>query len=192
MICIITSLAMDSNIGVLLYSEVAGTHEEVVAILCQHDQPAILSHHDIILSRCFLPAIDCKVNSEQLITAPRVINNREKIMWTPEGAVNFDNLVAPQLRLLRETWLDPISQASMSILLKMTNFSKAASNSSRTVDLSSRPVRRASPTPRKILRAKQKMNKTHNIFKLAKNASKPSVLSSHQACFTEILYDLRD
>ena len=40
----------DSDIDVLLHSDRPGVSEELVKILCTHDHPDMLSHHDIILS----------------------------------------------------------------------------------------------------------------------------------------------
>ena len=177
----------DSNIDVLLYSGAVGAHEEVTSILCKHDHPAILSHHDIILSICSIPVTTSNESSSNLLTAPRVTNNREKILWTPEGAAEFEKLVTPQLRSLRETWLHPTSQASMSILLQMTNcvLSKSASITNKPVNLSTMPGTRPSLTPLNVSRAKQRMNLAHHkwIFAQTKPSS-PNLVLSAKCAFT--------
>ena len=158
----------DSNIDVLLHSE--HSREEVVSILCQHDYPAIQSHHDIILSKCFLSATPYRKNNEGLLTAPRIPNNREKINWTPEGSVRYEDQVQSQLRKIRETWCYPSCKASMSILLQMTNFvlSKAASSTNKAVNLSNKQGPRSCHTPRPIQKAKQRMNREHKKWKTTK------------------------
>merc|ERR1712208_21338 len=111
----------DSDIDVLLHSDQHGVNEVVVSILCKHDHPDLLSHHDVIMSECFFPATSTSTNIENLARAPRLTNTRMKIDWSPEGVTRYEELVGQTLKSLRETWLVSSSTSSISILLKMTN-----------------------------------------------------------------------
>ena len=160
----------DSDIDVLLHTDEPGVSEEVIGIICKHDHPDMLSHHDMIMSQCSFPAMPSKgPSSDDLITAPRLPNTRHKIVWSPEGAAKYEELVGPALRKLRKTWLDPTSTATMSILLQMTNhvLSNAASASNKAVNLSSKPVARSVSTPRCIRTARKRLRKQHKEWKRA-------------------------
>ena len=94
-------------------------------------------------------------------------------MWSPEGAQTYSHLVSPQLKLLRESWLDSSSPASMSVLLKMTNFvlANTASKTNKAVSLAQRPTPKSAPTPKVVLSAKQQLNKAHKKLKHARMSS---------------------
>ena len=65
--------------------------------------------------------MDCTDDElEDLIVAPKIVNARQKIIWDPEGIVNYENLVGDNLTRLRETWCNSESKASMSVLLATT------------------------------------------------------------------------
>ena len=158
----------DSDIDVLLHSDQKGVSEEVVSILCKHDHPTMLSHHDMIVSQCTVPAIPTySPEKDDLVTAPRLCNNREKIVWSPEGAARYEEILRPVLLSLRESWLDPSSTSSTSVLLHMTNhvLRNAASASNKAVSLSVKTSPRKSRTPWLIRRAEQKLKQNHKKWK---------------------------
>ena len=151
----------DSQIDVILHTNADLIEEKITDILCKHENPLVLSHHDVVLSCVHLPTQPATKVTEDLITAPRVTNEREKIVWSPEGVQNFSHLVSPQLKLLRESWLDSSSPASMSVLLKMTNYvlGKTASKTNKAISLAHRPTPKSAPTPKAVLSAKHQLNK---------------------------------
>ena len=158
----------DSDIDVLLHSDLKGVSEEVVSIMCKHDHPTMLSHHDMIVSQCTVPAIPTySAEKDDLVTAPRLCNNREKIVWSPEGAARYEEILRPVLKSLRESWLDPSSTSSTSVLLQMTNhvLRNAASASNKAVSLSVKTSPRKSRTPWLIRRAEQKLKQDHKKWK---------------------------
>ena len=158
----------DSEIDVLLHTDAIGVAEEVVTILCKHEHPDLLSHHDLIISKCTLPTANTsKENSDDLVTAPRLPNNRVKIIWSPEGAANYEQLVGPALVALRGSWLDTTCTASMSVLLQLTNqvLSEAACATNRTVSLSSNPGPPPTRTAREIRIARQRLRRAHRRYK---------------------------
>ena len=87
------------------------------------------SHHDIILSIFSHPPAAKERGSDDLVSAPRLKHIRNKVIWTEEGIEQYSELVSIHLKRIRNTWLNPMSQASMSVLLQLTNnvLAKAAS-----------------------------------------------------------------
>ena len=108
----------DGHIDVLLHSTSAeGLNEELISILCIKDNPLFFSHHDMILSSFSLPAIkamDCD-SAHSLPTAPRLQNNRQKVIWSGEGIISYSELVQPALQSIRNYWYHPDSHTSVSI-----------------------------------------------------------------------------
>ena len=51
---------------------------------------------------CYIPVLPvATAPSEQLVTAPRMNDSREKIVWSADGAVEYEKLVTPALSSLR-------------------------------------------------------------------------------------------
>ena len=109
----------DSELDVILHNNKAD--ETIVDIICKKNDPLILSHHDIILSRFELPRVSIDSLSHQIQhpQAPRVVNDRVKIYWTQEGIESYLNSVGSSLSELRNRWSDP-SEISFSVLLRST------------------------------------------------------------------------
>ena len=82
----------DSSIDVLLESSLSST-ESVKEILCSKAESNIDSHHDIIVS---MLSISIPSSNEDILAkpteAPRIENNRTKIIWSEEGIVQFVQL----------------------------------------------------------------------------------------------------
>ena len=157
----------DSNVDILLHSSESAS-ETVTSILCIKEYPAMLSHHDIILSSFTVPT--CKseeVFSSNLVTAPRLDHPRYKILWTPEGSQEYSELVSSHLRRLRENWLQPSSKASMSILLQLTNtiLSSAATLTNQFTLLGTKQEKKPSKVPASIKKTKNAMIRAHKAMK---------------------------
>ena len=178
--------AFDSDIDIILHGVSNPFPEEVTAVLCKFKHPEILSHHDIILSKFELLPQHTQHEQLNLITAPRAQLAREKVVWTEEGAESYKNAVSPHLRRLRDTWLTPDSQTSMSILLDMTNviMSKSASYVNQTKTVGKKHVLKSKKTPKAILRAQKLLSKagkssqTKNLsvkFKVSKHSYRKAV-----------------
>ena len=100
----------DSDIDVILHTPVAGISECVTGIRCKLIHTDMLSHHDMVMSRCTVPPSTTRlISNEKLVTAPRLQNNRAKITWSTDGTVQYMNLITPILKSLRETWLHSCS-----------------------------------------------------------------------------------
>ena len=163
--------SFDSDIDVILHTDESYVEEKVDKIICKHDNPLLLSHHDIILSSVSLPLHTVTEEGTELVTAPKLPNERVKITWSDEGVKRYQISVAPQLRLMREAWLDSASPASLSVLLELTNLvmSSTASSSNKTTSLAKRPTVKAAPTPIAVVEAKRNLTKANRKKKHAKD-----------------------
>ena len=141
--------AFDSSIDVLLHSDSPLVSESLSSIICKQENPLLESHHDIILSNFSLAPSEVPAPDKNIV-APRVDNERVKIIWTDEGIELYENYVGDNLERLRNTWCDPSSPASMSVLLSSTYslLSSAAVLTNKSVNLaaSSKPKPRHHPT----------------------------------------------
>ena len=157
----------DSKIDVLLHSSGSNLVDEFVTeIMCRQSNPAILSHHDIILSRFSIPTAKQEIFTGKLINAPRIDHTRVKVQWTPEGKSEYSELVGPLLAQARKDWLDPASQTCMSVLLKITNdiLNMAARRTNKTTtEMKHTPKPKQTPKP--IKKALNKVSKAHKKFK---------------------------
>ena len=64
----------DSDIDILLHTENENVSETVTKILCKHDHPSILSHHDVILSSFAIPTMMTNI-PRPVHTRPHQIKN---------------------------------------------------------------------------------------------------------------------
>ena len=171
----------DSNVDVLLHSagqlDCKVPAEKVTDVLCKKNFPAISSHHDVILSSFTLLNCVTDTQNSNPTTAPRLDHHRNKIIWSEEGSQDYSAVVGAQLRRIRDRWLKPDCQASMSLLLKLTNkvLLKAAMDTNEYQVLGKKARLRRKKIPRDIRRAKQRLNRAYRKFKQS-----PSVLSGHQ------------
>ena len=166
--------AHDSEIDVLLYTDMPGVTEKMITILCKLDYPQILSHHDVIISQCCIPSRPKIIPvCDNLVSAPRLPNTRERIIWSAKGATEYCNLVMPALQQLRDTWLVPDSTVCMSIVLQLSNFimTTGASMTNKVTSLSSHHSSRSLCTPRPIRIAKQRLRRAHRRFKRNRSES---------------------
>ena len=90
-------------------------------------------------------------------------HQRNKVIWTEEGIEKYSALVSTHQWRIRDTWLDPQSQAYMSVLLQLTNsiLSKAASDTNESKVLNSKVTQKRKKIPQLILIAQRKLNKAH-------------------------------
>ena len=114
----------DSNVDVILYSKSKSPcyAEKITDILCKNEIPAMNSHHDAILSMLTLPiSLQQESSSADLLVAPKLDHQRTRITWSDQGIQDYSTVASGHLRRIRNTWMDPSSQASMSVLLQLTN-----------------------------------------------------------------------
>ena len=111
----------DSDIDIILHTVHEHVAESVTSILCKNENPAIMSHHDVILSSFTIPTLPTIQPGQVYDIAPKLEHSRTKVHWSEEGQLNYCELVAPHLKQAREKWLDASSQSSMSVLLSITS-----------------------------------------------------------------------
>ena len=91
----------DSNIDILAFTVAQGVPGEVLGrIICKYDTPGMRSHHDLILSSFYLPAIPLPQKTDGLVKAPRISVSRCKIRWSDEGVLKYNTILTellPQL-----------------------------------------------------------------------------------------------
>ena len=174
----------DSHIDVLLHSTSAeGLTEELISILCIKDNPLFFSHHDMILSSFFLPstkATECD-SAHSLPRAPRLQNNRQKVIWSEEGIMSYSELVQHALQSIRNNWYHPDSRTSVSILLELTNFvlNKAASLTNKTVSLA-KSTSLSKKSESNVIRAARR--KVSAVYKKLVNAVRKSSVAEIDEC----------
>ena len=146
----------DSEIDVLLYHGPHPTNEKLDRIVCKLDSPFVNSAHDVILSLCTLPAASTPTPDVRNITAPRINNDRVKIIWNDDDIIEYENIIGTSLRSLREQWGNTNSRSSLSILLSSTYacLSLAACSTNKSVNLGSAPTPKPIISP--TIRAKER------------------------------------
>ena len=160
----------DSNIDILLHSDMDSVSENISLIKCKLENPEILSHHDIILSNFTIPISPPLSNpTQQLVIAPRVTMERTKIFWAEDSLQQYQDYLTSNLESLRQTWQDPNSKSSTRVLLNSTNalLSLSAEASNKTSVLNCERPLKPQKTPRGILKAKYNLNNCHKKFKTA-------------------------
>ena len=105
-------------------------------IICKLDNPLVESHHDVIV--CTIPISRVNVpQTESVPTAPRVPNNRVKIIWDDTNTPLYQSLLSNNLSPIRERWAEESSLTCFSLLLSSTNdaLMSAATTSNKFVKL---------------------------------------------------------
>ena len=154
----------DSDLDVILFSTEDQASEELDFIHCKLENPAVDSHHDLVISTASIPSQHQQVpDMSQNIVAPRVSNTRQKIIWSEEGSLCFKDRVTHLLPDLRSRW-EADSKASLSVLLEATNFllRTEASETNKSVSLST------SPSFKKSARVPKAVRRSGNIFSKSK------------------------
>ena len=147
----------DSEIDILLFHGPLGVEENLDQILCKLESPFVDSLHDVILSTCSFPTASSPPADDQNITAPRVINDRIKIIWDEQGITDYEEFISSHLSSLRECWGNPDSRTSVSVLLASTYscLSLAARSTNPFIELGSDPTIKPTIDPK--IKAKEKI-----------------------------------
>ena len=174
----------DSDLDVLLFSNISGVAEGIDQIICKHDQPLIDSSHDLLISSFTLPSGPEVINKQPAFTAPRVENNRVKVIWSEDGIAEYRTTIGQTLANLRESIAEPLTPSSMSYLLSSTYtlLSNAACSTNRSIKLSA--VRRLPPAKSPaISRLQSSLLSSHReVSRLLASKSPPeSILAAREA-----------
>ena len=175
----------DSELDVLLFSNQPGINEELISIECKLENPLVDSHHDLLLSHFTVPQLlTTPPDKSKNVVSPKIENTRHKIIWTEEGAREYEHIVSCHLPRIREQWLDTSSETSMSILLETTNMilAQAALQVNKSVSLSSKTSPKSSTIPAYIRRSNRSV---------AKAARQLKIQSQNPNIFPEVLEETR-
>ena len=183
----------DSNVDVLLHSNISGVHESIFKILCTIDFPDVSSHHDMIMSNAFLPPSTKASISVNLKVAPRTSFPRYKIKWTETGIQAFSELAAEQLCNLRESWEFSSSMSLSSLIIQFTNdilVSSATSPNPSSSTLKAPDSKKLKP-PISICKAKKKLNRTHMKMVVLNTPSSRQAFKSAQKAYRAVVRKAR-
>ena len=173
----------DSDLDLLLHSMEESVTETVMDIICKNSNPAVLSHHDPILSSFSVPSCITPKKNSKNITAPKVDYTRTKIEWSVKGKSVYSDLVQPMLRQARDTWCDPTSQTSISVLLSLTNkiLIKCAMQSNKFKEVGASSTTKSKRCPKAIKLVKNKLNKAHRLYREAERNKSEKLESLYEA-----------
>ena len=175
----------DSSIDVALSSSLSadGTPSPFSKILlqilcCKEYLETSNSHHDAILT--LIPLSFNESNHESSATVvPTVENKRHRVVWSDENIESYCNLIHPVLADLQNTWLEPGSPSSISVLLQQTNtvLNAAAKATQQVIPLNSKPKPKKTPIPPELTQASKNHRVSHkNLL---------NILSNHSASISE-------
>ena len=169
----------DSNLDKLLFSDSLQFPEILLTIHCKLEDPRIDSHHDMLISSWTVPDVPLLKPSEDNVTAPKVENNRTRVVWTDAGIENYQHLVVPELERIQQQWLSSskLSKTSLSLLLESTNniLTTTAKMTNEAIKLSSKNPPRSRSTPLEVTKSANKLLKEHKRVKEAVSRSDPNL-----------------
>ena len=150
----------DSNLDKLLFSKSLAHPEAVKQIHCKLSNPAVDSHHDLLISEWSLPDIPNHASSDDNIVAPKVENLRTKVIWSDSGIEEYQKLVVPELCRIQDLWHSSsnLSRTSLPLSLQSTNnvLTTSTKLTNKAIKLGRKDVPRSTATPLPI---RQSMNK---------------------------------
>ena len=160
----------DSGLDKLMFSKSVPYPETVKTIHCKLETPAVDSHHDIIISAFHLSINEIAAEASENVVAPKVENNRTKIVWSDPGIVDYQNIVTPELIRIQHLWSSSdTSKTSLSILCESTNniLSKSAELTNKTIKLCETKPPKSKHIPLFIRQSANLLNKKHKGLKNA-------------------------
>ena len=157
----------DSDLDILLYSNHENVYEQLAHLRCGQVDQLVDSHHDVLISTCNIPYTLSDVLPQPLNSAPRIENNRHKIIWSEKGAAEYKTIISNLLPGLRSRWLLPPSQASTSVLLQSTNalLNLAAISSNKVISLASPISTKSEKLPKEIRKSGNALAKLNSEYR---------------------------
>ena len=164
----------------IFFSSNHTTHEILDEILCRNVHPNVDSHHDVLLSSwSVMPELEAQ-ESVTNMSAPRLVNQRHKVLWTDKGIYDYQNLIRPHLSRLQATWLSgKTTRNCISMLLLSANdvLTSCARACNSVRYMSSRKERKSRPTPKHVRISARKL---YNKWKFIRRLKNRQYLSSHE------------
>ena len=167
----------DSNLDRILHSSSVCQSESIVNLECSLKNPLIDSHHDLLISKFFIPAVKIEASDNQNVVAPTLPHTRLKVIWSDDGIEKYQAIVAPQLSRIQELWLSPSSKTSVSLLLESTNnvIASCAAQSNRTIKLGKTSSPRSSVTPKAVRLSQNALLKQNKKLKQSLQNNEPGI-----------------
>ena len=180
--------AFDSDLDIILSSVAPGCSESLVKIICKNDNPLINSLHDIIITSFSLPpAPHSPPPTEENITAPRISNDRQKVIWNEEGVEAYKSAISGELVRLRETWgqASSSSPSCMSLFLSSTYsvMRTTAANTNRVIKLGEARTAKPKKSPEivKLQRAVLSAHKHKSLISASPSTPAAAVTAASDA-----------
>ena len=85
----------DSHLDVLLHSSQSAVREILEEQICKKEHPLVNSHHDLLVSKAFLPKISTPTPTMAVPIAPKITNQRVKIKWSESGISDYQTIIGP-------------------------------------------------------------------------------------------------
>ena len=166
----------DSELDVLAFSDQNDVNEELNALHCKLEDTRIDSHHDLLISAATIPASEKPtIDKSMNISAPKIPNTRQKIIWSDEGIVLFKQLTSKLLPELRQRWFSGSSTSSTSVLIQSTNFllALAASETNKSISLATKSDHTPKKVPKAIRKSSNKLARANSKLKEALKSQSP-------------------
>ena len=166
----------DSSLDLILFSSNVKYKEQLSKIICKLTNPLVHSHHDLLVSTWKLPAIPITASPTDNISAPRIENNRTKIIWSESGIEEYKKIVIPQLTRIQDLWLTSPSRSSIAQLISSTNhiFSSASSLTNEVLDLGKELKIRSKPVPKPVRNSQKSLLREYKHLKLVETSGAAS------------------
>ena len=147
--------------------------EEIENICCKFEFPFMESHHDLIVSKFYIPGEPVEPSPPARTQPAGISNTRKRIVWNDESIIKYQEVLSDTLSCLRKRWLDPASKSSVSLLLKLTSdvLSSAASSTNDTIALSEAKEVKSKKIPKDIKRSLNTLKRKSKVYKRFSNSS---------------------
>ena len=181
----------DSNIDVLLSSNNNScgppTHatETLLNVLCGKTNYLVDSSHDVLVSLTIVPAQPSKIPNMEKIKAPRIEHSKHKVVWSDEGILEYQNLLAQVLPQIASNYVDSPEAGSSSVFFQTTThiLTSAAKLTNKVIELGKPPKTKKTVVPPEIKIAMSQKSKAHELLLTAvKNgaATEEVMLAKHK------------
>ena len=152
--------ASDSSLDKILFFNQDGLQEDLLEVGCRNSNTYIDSHHDLLVTAWKSKKIELVDYDVDVDSAPELLNDRFRVVWSDEGIQNYQQNVLPHLERLQNVWLTSrLSKNGMSLLLQATNnlLSTSAKMFNKTTNLSPKDSTRSYSTPNHLRRSSRKL-----------------------------------
>ena len=168
----------DSELDKLLFSLDLKYPEVVSTIICKLESPAVDSHHDVIISKFSLPFVDTNETSANNMKAPKVDNNRFKVLWSDIGVEEYQNIVVPELQRIQQQLLlaaPSPGKTLLSLFCESTNhiLHHSAISTNKSIKLDKKVTTNSKKIKPHIQLSSRQLLKKHRLVKQALHNSSP-------------------